>query len=93
MASLSEGGKRPDGKRPDRGARIQQRSTSTLADFEFHELLGRGSFGKVYRVTRHADGRVYVMKQINVAEMSVPEQLVTMRFKSWPQWTTQPRGA
>ena len=69
MASLSSGG--TGGKTADRGHIIvQQRSASTLSDFQFHELLGRGSFGKVYRVTRHADGRVYVMKQIHVAEMS-----------------------
>ena len=69
MSSLSAGGKTAGGR-----IVVQQRSASTLSDFRFHELLGRGSFGKVYRVTRHADGRAYVMKQINVAEMSEREQ-------------------
>ena len=79
MSSLSSNLESPGatddvGRRKARSIVVQQRSTSTLRDFEFHELLGRGSFGKVYRVTRKQDGQIYVMKQINVAEMSEPEQ-------------------
>ena len=37
-------------------------------------MLGRGSFGSVYRAVRKATNRTYVVKQINVQLLSEEEQ-------------------
>lgn len=50
-------------------------SPSRLSDFEVQGCLGSGSFGRVYKVLRLADGRVYVMKQISLESMTPREQL------------------
>ncbi len=49
-------------------------SKSTLADFTDLALLGRGSFGEVYKVKRFKDQKEYVMKQIRVDDMTTSEQ-------------------
>ncbi|KAL3134399.1 hypothetical protein ABBQ38_006461 [Trebouxia sp. C0009 RCD-2024] len=38
--------------------------------FEVQKLLGKGSYGIVYRVKRLLDGRVYALKEIDVRKMS-----------------------
>jgi len=37
---------------------------STLKDFKVLGRLGSGSFGTVFKVNRHADGQIYVIKQV-----------------------------
>eukprot|EP01028_Stygiella_incarcerata_P014543 TRINITY_DN981_c0_g2_i1.p1 TRINITY_DN981_c0_g2~~TRINITY_DN981_c0_g2_i1.p1 ORF type:complete len:1905 (-),score=652.61 TRINITY_DN981_c0_g2_i1:1204-6918(-) len=49
-------------------------SRSKLSDFVFMGELGRGSYGVVYRVRRKADGRIYVIKQIQITSLSAREQ-------------------
>lgn len=51
------------------------RAPSKLADFKFHERLGSGSFGDVYKVRRKIDNNLYVMKQINIRDLTPKEQL------------------
>ncbi len=33
--------------------------------FEFEEVIGRGAFGKVWRVKSRANGKVFALKEIN----------------------------
>lgn len=49
-------------------------SSSTLSDFDFLGRLGRGSFGEVFKVRRHADGLLYVLKKIRLGDLSRSEQ-------------------
>jgi serine/threonine protein kinase len=42
-------------------------ATSTRADFEFMERIGRGASGVVYKARRKADGRVYCVKEIDLS--------------------------
>ena len=51
--------------------------TSSLRDFEKLEIIGRGSFGIVYKVRRRVDGLIYVLKQIPVASLDLQAQQVT----------------
>lgn len=47
------------------------------AEFENYQkgkLLGEGSFGKAYLVTRQSDGLQCVMKQIDIGRMSEKEK-------------------
>ena len=37
---------------------------STLKDFKVLGRLGSGSFGTVFKVHRHADERIYVLKKV-----------------------------
>eukprot|EP00899_Mesostigma_viride_P005596 jgi/Mesvir1/15037/Mv14689-RA.1 len=49
-------------------------SKLTLGDFQFIELISRGSYGSVYKVARKADGRFYAIKQVDIKGMK-KEQL------------------
>ena len=50
-----------------------EKKFSTSADFEKLKRLGRGSYGEVFKVRRKQDGKVYVLKIIDMAQMSKEE--------------------
>jgi NIMA (never in mitosis gene a)-related kinase len=54
-------------------------TTSSLGDFEFLGRLGKGCFGEVHKVRRRVDGLVYVMKQINIADLAPQDQMDAAR--------------
>ena len=45
-----------------------------LADFEKLVTIAKGSFGVVYRATRKDNGRVYALKQVEIANMNRAER-------------------
>ena len=47
---------------------------TTLADFDMMEKLGKGNCGVVFKVRRHADQKLYVIKQIDIAALH-PDEL------------------
>eukprot|EP00762_Andalucia_godoyi_P006801 ANDGO_00910.mRNA.1 putative serine/threonine-protein kinase nek3 len=49
-------------------------SRSSLSDFEILREIGRGSYGVVFKVRRKTDGLIYVIKQINISQLSEKEQ-------------------
>ena len=49
---------------------MHNNTSSSLKDFEIQTKLGQGSFGIVYKVKRKIDNSHYVMKQINISQMS-----------------------
>lgn len=40
-------------------------------DLEFHETLGRGSAGSVYRGTWHSEEKIVAIKKLNLLESEV----------------------
>ena len=46
----------------------------SLADFEKLVTIAKGSFGVVYKATRKDNGRVYALKQVEIAEMNRAER-------------------
>ena len=49
-------------------------ASSSLADFEFVQKIGSGSFGTVHKVQRRIDKNAYVIKQVKILVMSRKEQ-------------------
>ena len=47
---------------------------SKLSDFEVLSELGRGAYGVVSKVRYRRDGRLYVLKEVNVASLNSKEQ-------------------
>ena len=49
-------------------------SESCLRDFRDLKLIGKGSFGRVYRCIRVSDGQEYAMKEVAIKAMSQRER-------------------
>ena len=43
---------------------------SRVAQFEILEELGKGTYGRVFKVRRHSDGAILVRKQVNIDGLS-----------------------
>ena len=50
---------------------------------QVEKLLGSGSYGRVYRVQRIADGKTYALKQMSVHKMSASERQGAMNEASY----------
>ena len=48
--------------------------TTTMSDFKIEKVLGRGSFGSVYLVTRKQDNKIYALKTVILEKLSKKEQ-------------------
>ena len=48
--------------------------STTLSDFKIEKVLGRGSFGSVYLVTRKQDQKIYALKTVILEKLSKKEQ-------------------
>jgi NIMA (never in mitosis gene a)-related kinase 2 len=44
------------------------------SEYEKLELLGRGSYGSVYKVKKKGDCRIFALKQISLKDLSCPEE-------------------
>ncbi|KNC49897.1 NEK protein kinase [Thecamonas trahens ATCC 50062] len=44
------------------------------SDFVKEQFIGKGSYGKVYRVKRRSDGKTYALKEVNIKFMSHRER-------------------
>ena len=53
---------------------MPSQARSTLSDFVIKKKIGSGSFGTVYKALRLADQQSYVIKTIQIEELSVEEQ-------------------
>ncbi|KAK9810092.1 hypothetical protein WJX72_004681 [[Myrmecia] bisecta] len=62
-----------DGAEPEDQDASQQRELFTR--FEVQKLLGKGSYGTVYRVKRLSDGGIYALKEADVKKMSQVERM------------------
>ena len=51
---------------------------SCAADFEFLGKLGEGTFGTVFRARRRSDDQIYVVKKLQIAELTREEQLAAI---------------
>ena len=47
---------------------------SCKADFEICRLLGKGSYGSVYKVIRKSDKQEYAMKEVSLKDLSQKER-------------------
>lgn len=47
---------------------------SLFQDYEVMEVLGKGSYGKVYKARRRADGYLCVIKQVGLEGISQKEK-------------------
>ena len=58
----------------------------TLCFLQVDKLLGSGSYGRVYKVQRLADGKTYALKQMSVQKMSASERQGAMNEASKHFW-------
>jgi len=50
----------------------------TIRDFKVEKVLGKGTYGTVFRVCRLSDGQKYAMKQVDIKKMSPKERKATV---------------
>ena len=66
-------------------------SSSTLKDFEkILTLLGKVSFGVVYKVRRKKDKNIYVLKQIDISTLNSKHRMDAINEKLYPNLSTSP---
>ena len=49
-------------------------SSTSMLDFKIEKILGKGSFGSVYLVTRKADKKIYALKTVILEKLNKKEQ-------------------
>lgn len=54
---------------------------SRLEAYNINEIISKGSFGKVYRVTRKADGAVFALKQVDLEGMKRVDRKLHVAFR------------
>ena len=55
----------------------------SLKDFRIERLLGKGSFGDVYRAVRRDDNETYALKRVDITQMDgkeISDALNEIRF-------------
>merc|ERR1711998_754749 len=62
-------------------------------DFEFLDMLGQGSYGRVHRVRRRSDGCIFVLKQIDVRGLSQKEKVLCVNEVQVMVSSQQPAAA
>eukprot|EP00798_Chlamydomonas_sp_ICE-L_P002825 gene2825-4982_t len=50
-------------------------SMPKIQNFKVHKLLGKGSYGKVYKVQRNSDDQYYALKETNLGSLSHAERM------------------
>lgn len=58
-----------------------QNAETSLDDFDIKQVLGQGSFGKVYLVENKASKKIYAMKSIRKDVVIEHEQLDNLRLE------------
>ncbi|PNH11363.1 Serine/threonine-protein kinase Nek8 [Tetrabaena socialis] len=53
-------------------------ANSRLRDYDLGEIIGRGSFGKVFKAVRKSDGRVFALKQVSLENMKRADRQVAI---------------
>ena len=49
-------------------------SSTSMKDFKIEKVLGKGSFGSVYLVTRKEDNKIYALKSVTMEKLNKKEQ-------------------
>ena len=74
MLSQSQRGEASPARSPAPGSAAAPVKRMALSDFEKLVTIAKGSFGTVYKAIRKDNGRVYALKQVEIANMNRAER-------------------